>query len=279
MRYFRTFRAARGPAMNGAGLPRRTRLDGALHLNPLETEDPPGAVELRVRRHRGGEIETRADHVGQEWPVALVFNGISHAVMMCTPRDLEAFAVGFAISEGIVGRNADIQDIEVAWQNDGDLPYAQVQLTVVQEAFVGLKEKRRALAGRTGCGVCGIESVDLLDLEPEKVPDTGFIVAVLTAPLLLALCGDNPPARVLASPVLFFLGEISYSIYLGHFLYGSIGYRLLDFQWVASGWGPALLALVAINLLVIGLSTLTFYWIEGPARDWLSGARRRPVAA
>ncbi len=143
--------------------------------NPLASEGQPGAIELRVHRHRGESVETRADHVGQEWPVALVFNGISHAVMMCTPRDLEAFAVGFAISEGIVGRNADIQDIEVFWQADADIPHAEVHLTVVQQAFVELKEKRRALAGRSGCGVCGIESIDLLDLEPEIVPDTGFL--------------------------------------------------------------------------------------------------------
>lgn len=140
-----------------------------------EAGEQPGAVELRVHRHRGESVETRADHVGQEWPVALVFNGISHAVMMCTPRDLEAFAVGFAISEGIVGRNADIQDIEVYWRADAEMPHAEVHLTVVQQAFVELKEKRRALAGRSGCGVCGIESIDLLDLEPEIVPDTGFL--------------------------------------------------------------------------------------------------------
>jgi len=127
-----------------------------------------------VRRHRGAAVETVTDHVGQEWPVALVFNGISHAVMMCTPRDLEAFAVGFAISEGIVERSSDIQDIEVVLHG-GELPHAEVQLQVVQQAFVALKEKRRALAGRTGCGVCGIESIDLLDLKPERVPDTGFL--------------------------------------------------------------------------------------------------------
>ncbi|WP_260183710.1 formate dehydrogenase accessory sulfurtransferase FdhD [Paraburkholderia tropica] len=130
---------------------------------------------MRVHRHRGESVETRTDHVGQEWPVALVFNGISHAVMMCTPRDLEAFAVGFAISEGIVGRNADIQDIEVYWHAEAEMPHAEVHLTVVQQAFVELKEKRRALTGRSGCGVCGIESIDLLDLEPEIVPDTGFL--------------------------------------------------------------------------------------------------------
>jgi FdhD protein len=143
-------------------------------LNELDIAGQPGAVERQVHRHRGGAVETVIDHVGQEWPVALVFNGISHAVMMCTPRDLEAFAVGFAISEGIVERGSDIQDIELALY-DGELPHAEVQLQVVQQAFVALKEKRRALAGRTGCGVCGIESIDLLDLKPERVPDTGFL--------------------------------------------------------------------------------------------------------
>ncbi|MFM0203012.1 formate dehydrogenase accessory sulfurtransferase FdhD [Paraburkholderia fungorum] len=144
-------------------------------MNELDTAGQPGTVERHVHRHRGALVESVTDHVGQEWPVALVFNGISHAVMMCTPRDLEAFAVGFAISEGIVERGSDIQDIEVELHDDDELPHAEVQLKVVQQAFVALKEKRRALAGRTGCGVCGIESIDLLDLNPERVPDTGFL--------------------------------------------------------------------------------------------------------
>jgi FdhD protein len=161
-------------------------------LNQLDTAGQPGAVEQPVRRHRGGTVETVADHIGQEWPVALVFNGISHAVMMCTPRDLEAFAVGFAISEGIVERSSDIQDIEVELR-DGKLPYAEVQLTVVQQAFVALKDKRRALAGRTGCGVCGIESIDLLDLQPERVPDTGFLQRL--APDAIARAARELPAH------------------------------------------------------------------------------------
>ena len=143
---------------------------------PLDEAEERGIIEQEVRRHRDGAVETMLDHVGQEWPVALVFNGISHAVMMCTPRELEAFAVGFAISEGIVQRRGDIRDIDVAFHREGvALPYAHVELTIAQEAFVALKERRRALAGRTGCGVCGIESIDLLDLAPERVPDTGFL--------------------------------------------------------------------------------------------------------
>ncbi|WP_250507168.1 formate dehydrogenase accessory sulfurtransferase FdhD [Caballeronia sp. GAFFF3] len=145
-------------------------------MEQLETDDQPGFVERQVRRHRRNEVAIAADNVGQEWPVALVFNGISHAVMMCTPRDLEAFAVGFSMTEGIVERGSDIHDIEVYLRDDGvALPHAEVHLQVVQRAFASLKDKRRALAGRTGCGVCGIESIDLLDLQPERVPDTGFL--------------------------------------------------------------------------------------------------------
>jgi FdhD protein len=148
-------------------------------VNQLETDDQPGFVERQVRRVRSGVASEVTDNVGQEWPVALVYNGISHAVMMCTPRDLEAFAVGFSMTEGIVERGADIHDIEVLCRDqDVVLPHAEVHLQVVQQAFLALKDKRRALAGRTGCGVCGIESIELLDLAAERVPDTGFLASL-----------------------------------------------------------------------------------------------------
>ncbi|KVE37434.1 formate dehydrogenase accessory sulfurtransferase FdhD [Burkholderia sp. TSV86] len=158
-----------------------------------EAAEPSGVVELPVRRRRGDAIDATFDHVGQEWPVALVFNGISHAVMMCTPRDLEAFAVGFALSEGIVERGSDVKDIDVVLRGDGPIPHAEVQLTVVQQAFAALKERRRALAGRTGCGVCGIESIDLLDLAPQRVPDHGFLARI--APDAIARAAREFPAH------------------------------------------------------------------------------------
>jgi FdhD protein len=163
-------------------------------LSDIETDDQPGFIERRVRRHRGGKIDLTDDNVGQEWPVALVYNGISHAVMMCTPRDLEAFAVGFSLTEGIIERGSDIHDIEVVFHHGaGTSPHAEVQLQVVQQAFVALKDKRRALAGRTGCGVCGIESIELLDLQPERVPETGFLERL--APNAIAQAARELPAH------------------------------------------------------------------------------------
>ncbi|MCM2491177.1 formate dehydrogenase accessory sulfurtransferase FdhD [Burkholderia glumae] len=162
--------------------------------DPLAPDlEPHGSVEVAISRHRGAEAIATADHVGQEWPIALVFNGISHAVMMGTPRDLEAFAVGFAISEGIVTRGADIKDIEVVLHADAPIPHAEVQLEVVQQAFLALKEKRRSLAGRSGCGVCGIESIDLLDLTPERVSATDFLARL--APDALAQAARALPAH------------------------------------------------------------------------------------
>ncbi|WJF90708.1 formate dehydrogenase accessory sulfurtransferase FdhD [Paraburkholderia bonniea] len=161
-------------------------------MTQQETEGPTGVIACQVRRHRNGEIATLTDQIGQEWPVALVFNGISHAVMMATPCDLDAFAVGFAVSEGIVANGREIQDIEVVL-HDGELPHAEVHLTVLQQVFAQLKEKRRALAGRTGCGVCGIESIGLLDLTPERIPDTGFLTRL--APDALAHAARHLPAH------------------------------------------------------------------------------------
>jgi FdhD protein len=157
--------------------------------------DPTGALELPVQRHRHGTIEATTDHVGEEWPVAIVINGISHAVMMCTPCDLEAFAVGFARSEGIVASGSEITDIEVVL-HDGEetpTPYAEVHLTLVQQAFAQLKEQRRTLAGRTGCGVCGVESIALLDLVPERIADTGLLERL--APDALARAAEALPAH------------------------------------------------------------------------------------
>jgi peptidoglycan/LPS O-acetylase OafA/YrhL len=108
------------------------------------------------------------------------------------------------------------------------------------------------------------------------VPDTGFVCAVFTAPLLLALCGDgNPVSRLLGSGPIYFLGEISYSIYLGHFLYSTISYRLINPAWMLTGIVPMILGLIGICVFVIGVSTLTYYAVERPGRDLLGGRRSK----
>ena len=81
------------------------------------------------------------DVVAEEVPVALVYNGISHVVMMASPKDLEHFAMGFSLSEGIIERPQDIYAMEVVPSCNG----LEVQVELSSRRFMGLKERRRAL--------------------------------------------------------------------------------------------------------------------------------------
>jgi FdhD protein len=132
-----------------------------------ELVEHSGYEARRIVRHKDCAVQQATDHVAEELPVALVYNGISHAVMMATPLDLEAFAVGFSLTEGIVIHNAQIHDVEVRVHRHS----AEVHVQISEHAFAAMKERRRALAGRTGCGVCGIESLELLDLQPARMPE------------------------------------------------------------------------------------------------------------
>lgn len=112
-----------------------------------------------------GEGATQAeDVIAEEVPVALVYNGLSHAVMLTTPRELEDFALGFSLSEGIVGNPSELYDMEVVEHTGG----TEVRMQLSSERFAALREHRRALAGRTGCGLCGIESLE--QMVSRKVP-------------------------------------------------------------------------------------------------------------
>ena len=119
-------------------------------------EDRHDSIPAQVTRIRAGAIAsaTEADHLAEETPVALEYNGISHATMLATPADLEDFALGFA-SEGIVDSAADVRGIDVVPQCDGIV----VQLEISSACEARLKSRRRAMAGRTGCGLCGVETL------------------------------------------------------------------------------------------------------------------------
>jgi len=99
---------------------------------------------------------TQQDELAEEVPVALVYNGISHVVMMASPKDLMLFAIGFSLSEGIIENRSEIFGMDVLQVCNG----LEVQIELSSRRFMALKERRRALAGRTGCGVCGVEQLD-----------------------------------------------------------------------------------------------------------------------
>jgi len=113
-------------------------------------------AEVSVLRCQDGERSVSADVLAVEVPVGLEYNGISHVVMLASPSDLEDFALGFTLTEGIIAQASELYEVEVETREDGLL----VHLQIASERFVALKERRRNMTGRTGCGLCGTEALD-----------------------------------------------------------------------------------------------------------------------
>ncbi len=135
-----------------------------------------------VRRFRHGAWHQARDDLAEEVPVALEFNGISHVVMLATPADIEDFALGFAMSEGILNDRRECYGVDVTATVQG----ITVHLEISSRAFAGLKERRRNLTGRTGCGLCGTESLDQV---LRALPAAGEPLRVSHAALASAYAG------------------------------------------------------------------------------------------
>ena len=120
-----------------------------------------GSIHRTARRLTPAGAELRDEVVAEEVAVALVYNGVSHAVMMATPCDLEDFARGFTLTEHLVEKPSEIYDIEVADRRiESGGRGIEVQLEIASQRMAALLERRRSLAGRTGCGLCGVDSLE-----------------------------------------------------------------------------------------------------------------------
>lgn len=117
---------------------------------------PPGVRHVPVTSWRAEQALTQSDWVAEEVPVALVLNGISHAVMMVSPDNLEEFALGFGLTEGLLDRASQLYGVEAHRTRKG----IELHLEVAAACAWRLKDRRRSLAGRTGCGLCGTDSLD-----------------------------------------------------------------------------------------------------------------------
>jgi phenylacetyl-CoA:acceptor oxidoreductase accessory protein len=115
-----------------------------------------------VQRWVGEGATDTEDMIAEEVPVALVYNGYSHAVMLATPQDLEDFALGFSLSEGLIGQARELYELEIVEHANGN----EVRMRIPGERFAALRERRRAMVGRTGCGLCGVESLDQVIRQP-----------------------------------------------------------------------------------------------------------------
>jgi len=121
----------------------------------------------------GGAATDVTEVIAEEVPVALVYNNISHAVMMATPADLADFGLGFSLSEGILAGKDDLMDIAVSEGPAG----IEVRMAIAIERFHLLRDRRRNLTGRTGCGICGVESLE------QAVRPVPAITAASTVPV------------------------------------------------------------------------------------------------
>lgn len=155
--------------------------EDAITREPTRPADPQAAGRrshrvLRVSPHATAVSE--ADQLACELPVALEYNGISHATVLATPLDLEDFAYGFSYTEGIIRSARDIHDLEIVEMPGGFV----IQASIASACLRQLKLRRRSLAGRTGCGLCGIESLDevrrdLPALAPRDQPLSARLIA------------------------------------------------------------------------------------------------------
>ncbi len=141
-----------------------------------------GYTQKDTVQWRRQQFQSFEDFVVEEVPVAFVYNGISQAVMMATPCDLEDFALGFSLTEGIVDSSSQIYDLQITQEHNG----FQIDLQISSEKMQALKSYRRSLVGNTGCGLCGVESLNAAlrsgkSVTPAALPDPVAIHAAVDA--------------------------------------------------------------------------------------------------
>lgn len=141
-------------------------------------------------------IERGIDKVAEESAVALVYNGLSHAVMMVSPHKLKEFAMGFSLTEGIISSLEDVYDLQVTRTDLGD----EVEITLSTQRFARLKDKRRSLTGRTGCGICGAESLQQIRL-PVTPLDSELVVSHAAVQRATRALDANQPLQQLTGAV------------------------------------------------------------------------------
>ena len=146
------------------------------------------SAELPVQRWTRGTVSSTTDTIAEEMPVALVYHDVPHVVMLATPADLEDYAYGFTLSEGLVASVDEIRGVEVV-QGEAS---ADVKISVAWERFTQLLQRRRNLAGRTGCGLCGAETAEDAIRECPPVPAGISLSAAELHAAMTQLSGRQP---------------------------------------------------------------------------------------
>jgi FdhD protein len=114
---------------------------------------PVRTIERQV--WRGNSVSTGTRAIPEETALALTYNGVTYAVMMATPQDLVDFAIGFSLSEGLVQSADEIDSLDIVELQDG----IELRMWLPKPNAERLQERRRYIAGPTGCGLCGVDSI------------------------------------------------------------------------------------------------------------------------
>ncbi|MGB8328114.1 MAG: formate dehydrogenase accessory sulfurtransferase FdhD [Steroidobacteraceae bacterium] len=162
--------------------------NGAAGLAPIRT--------VGVQRWDAHGTVATTDQVAEEAPIALIFHSVPHVVMLATPADLEDFAIGFTLSEALVAEASEIRGVEVETG-----PQAiDVRITIASERFAALLQQRRNLLGRTGCGLCGAETLEQAVRVPRQLAG-GVKVSVEELHRALAELSSRQPLNQRAGSV------------------------------------------------------------------------------
>lgn len=153
---------------------------------------PQGVVQREVLRTRHGTTERILDHIAEEVPVALVYNDAPFAVMMATPADLDDFARGFTITEGIASTD-EIAKVAHRELLEGH----ELRITIPETRAAALADRRRNLTGRSGCGLCGTEMLEAALREPPRVPPSDFVLTSDALQRALAQLPRHQPINAL----------------------------------------------------------------------------------
>jgi FdhD protein len=157
---------------------------------------PSTSSKISVRRWRDGKTEHVGDVVAEEAPVALTYHGVPHVVMLATPADLEDLGVGFTLSEAIVEKPEEIRSVELLTSDDA----LEVRIGITSERFSEVLKRQRNLTGRTGCGVCGAETIEQAIRHPPPV-GTGSKVSIAELHTVLAQLRERQPLNLVTGSV------------------------------------------------------------------------------
>jgi FdhD protein len=155
--------------------------------SPLLDLGWPSYQQITVDRWKGKLYERREDFIAEEVPISLIYNQIPHVVMLATPTNLEEFALGFSITEGIIKSPHELLSARVYNRSNG----IEVQLKIPEHRFDRLSDKGRNLTGRTGCGLCGASTLQQAIRQPNTVKGELSVSAEDLRSALFDLCNHQ----------------------------------------------------------------------------------------